>query len=874
MRHEVHGELLMIVAVVVASRKTNQYRCRVCFTLAEDGRVLTWLPPPFSQCACVIYRYVCAHQLALVCMLSFIAVLVARVRSGANAPVAEGDDVDVDVDVDVDQKEDVDAAAAAAAAVGVGGGGAAAAGGGGAGAAPTGAITLADVVLLLPDPVMPLSQLPILLRYLFSPVVSRKFATLKKKMEIVTHADCSSSGGGGGGSSSNSSSGDGGGGNGSNNSSNSSNSHINSSGGGGGGSGSNSSSSGGGSGSTSSISNISSGRGGGGGSSNSNINSSNNNNNTGAAAATAADDDDGGGGGRGDDDDGDYSEEEDIDEFIDWALAVDAEEAERAALEAYHSNFGGGYSGGDRASASVLYSRVVDGAGTRSEPIAMLAEIATWTYSPAPPRASVDSVVEHTGFVTAASIRAATADDLALKANTATVRLRGYQREGTECQFHACFCDQILHAVGRNLLQCDTILTHYVVMVREEVDAALAAWTGLPAQQASPPNPTGLAWAELEAVLPGRWLVLGAPRLGVACEAVSVSAVVDGSATGTYTDRGATGTFKLTVAVSGHGSTYLVSSSFARRWMLALAQCVWARDTDSISWVRETTTAATSPAAPRARRASTQEATARAAVDATADIGSGTPRARRTSSASSATCICAQCPPTEAVVRFSGKKLAGSTGPRGQASHELRAARYRAVGAEFFPTGGALFKFVVSHRHFDRRLLVAGVAGQSPSVPAWLPANAFDQCMGRYPQLDEWYTHSGEQGGLVLPRGAARPRLTTGKRKTDSRSGSSSSRGNYGGSGGTSVASSSSNTSTSTSSRGGGAARRLRLSPAASNSSSTTTTSTSTSSTSVGGGGGSNSNSNSSSSSSAAARTQCQLLLPLALTSSSTKSSV
>ena len=265
--------------------------------------------------------------------------------------------------------------------------------------------------------------------------------------------------------------------------------------------------------------------------------------------------DDGGDSGGGDDDDGDYSEEEDIDEFIDWALAVDAEEAERAALEAYHSNFGGGYSGGDRASASVLYSRVVDGAGTRSEPIAMLAEIATWTYSPAPPRASEDSVVKHTGFVTAASIRAATADDLALKANTATVRLRGYQREGTERQFHACFCDQILHAVGRGLLQCDTILAHYVVMVREEVDAALAAWTGLPAQQASPPNPTGLSWAELAVVLPGCWLVLGAPRLGVACEAVSVSAVVDGSATGTYTDRGAAGTFKLTVAVSGHGST-------------------------------------------------------------------------------------------------------------------------------------------------------------------------------------------------------------------------------------------------------------------------------------------------------------------------------
>jgi len=33
--HEVHGELLMIVAVVVASRKTTQYRCRVCFTLAK-----------------------------------------------------------------------------------------------------------------------------------------------------------------------------------------------------------------------------------------------------------------------------------------------------------------------------------------------------------------------------------------------------------------------------------------------------------------------------------------------------------------------------------------------------------------------------------------------------------------------------------------------------------------------------------------------------------------------------------------------------------------------------------------------------------------------------------------------------------------------
>jgi hypothetical protein len=285
-------------------------------------------------------------------------------------------------------------------------------------------------------------------------------------MEIVTHADCSSSSGGGGGGSSNSSSGGGGGGSGSNSNSNSSNSHINSNGGGGGGSGSNSrsssnrSSSSGGSTSTISNSNISSGGGGGGGSSNSNNNSSNNNNNTGAAAATAAAAADA-------DNDEAYSEEEDIDEFIDWALAVDAEEAERAAPEVYHFNFGGGYSGRHRESASVLYSRVV-------EPIAMLAEIATWTYSPAPPRASGDGVLEHTGFVAGASIRAVTADDLALKANTATVRLRGYQREGTERQFHACICDQILHAVGRGLLQCDTILAHCVVMVREEVDVALA----------------------------------------------------------------------------------------------------------------------------------------------------------------------------------------------------------------------------------------------------------------------------------------------------------------------------------------------------------------------------------------------------------------
>ncbi len=55
-RHEVHGEPLMIAAVVVASRKTNQYRCRVCFTFAEPGRVLTCLTPPFSLCACYIHR--------------------------------------------------------------------------------------------------------------------------------------------------------------------------------------------------------------------------------------------------------------------------------------------------------------------------------------------------------------------------------------------------------------------------------------------------------------------------------------------------------------------------------------------------------------------------------------------------------------------------------------------------------------------------------------------------------------------------------------------------------------------------------------------------------------------------------------------------
>ncbi len=116
-----------------------------------------------------------------------------------------------------------------------------------------------------------------------------------------------------------------------------------------------------------------------------------------------------------------YSEEEDIDEFIDRPLAVEEEEAERAAVESRHSNVRWwlqrwGLCGGERA--------VQPGISWRGHQMHRDAGgDSNLDLLTAPPRASEDGVVEHTGFVTAASIRAATTDDLALKANTSNLAL-------------------------------------------------------------------------------------------------------------------------------------------------------------------------------------------------------------------------------------------------------------------------------------------------------------------------------------------------------------------------------------------------------------------------------------------------------------------
>ena len=123
---------------VVASRKAQVYRTRVCLKLNAEGEAVAWLPPPFSQCGCVIHLYVCAHSMAVLCLLAFVVATAVRLSSAKSQLPS-----------------------------------------------------LEDVKRNSPEPVLGLAQMPILLRTLFSPRVGKDFRTEKQKLEIEREHEAS-----------------------------------------------------------------------------------------------------------------------------------------------------------------------------------------------------------------------------------------------------------------------------------------------------------------------------------------------------------------------------------------------------------------------------------------------------------------------------------------------------------------------------------------------------------------------------------------------------------------------------------------------------------------------------------------------------------
>lgn len=129
------GHRLMLCHMeVVASRRQDVYNTRVCLKVDEQGRACEWLPPPHSQCGCVIHLYVCAHQMAVLCGLAYIASVVGRLQT----------------------------------------------------ALPGATVSLQDVQAHFPQPVIPRSQMASLLGHMFSPAASRVHQSTSQRLEVAT----------------------------------------------------------------------------------------------------------------------------------------------------------------------------------------------------------------------------------------------------------------------------------------------------------------------------------------------------------------------------------------------------------------------------------------------------------------------------------------------------------------------------------------------------------------------------------------------------------------------------------------------------------------------------------------------------------------
>ena len=75
-----HGRLLLVSAGCLASRKSQVYSVRVCIQLGEAGDIRQLLPPPYSQCTCVVHLSTCAHSLGCIALAAVVGMVGTTLR--------------------------------------------------------------------------------------------------------------------------------------------------------------------------------------------------------------------------------------------------------------------------------------------------------------------------------------------------------------------------------------------------------------------------------------------------------------------------------------------------------------------------------------------------------------------------------------------------------------------------------------------------------------------------------------------------------------------------------------------------------------------------------------------------------------------------
>lgn len=208
----------------------------------------------------------------------------------------------------------------------------------------------------------------------------------------------------------------------------------------------------------------------------------------------------------------------------------------------------------------------------------------------------------------------------------------------------------------------------------------------------------------------GRWTVLGSAALGIRSEALTLAKRKKDDLIVTYRDRQTPCTCNVeTPKISRQGAyLYPENARATHRWRLDFgactpSRCVWKRKNATVQWQRESNDAlaAQHQSSPRARRRSTEEATARAtaqmmALPAVATVTTkGLPLKKRVRKTKSCCCPCE----SEDVVTCYACPTTGTTDLQ-----RLKIAHRRAM-AKIWMQRQALDRFFVGRRHYKQWML-------------------------------------------------------------------------------------------------------------------------------------------------------------------------
>jgi hypothetical protein len=260
----------------------------------------------------------------------------------------------------------------------------------------------------------------------------------------------------------------------------------------------------------------------------------------------------GGGGGSASMSGTDYT----IDDFLQWEAQAEAEADARAQMEAEAEAQAEvqarGQSGAQHLPASEIHTRVVDGKATRFEAAAFVSEIEAWEFT-RPPATTTG------GCVTAAEIKAQVDDDISRKANHTTFDLPGYHGKGTEREWHAVFCQQIVHHMAAGHLPSDNVRAHYVLATVNESDKTVDEWSERVGSVAAAPPPPDfvLKWDGVRNHLRGRWTVMGSAEYGIPSETVLLAETGPHAMAAQYRDGGVDSSANVTTPEHSGQQTWL-----------------------------------------------------------------------------------------------------------------------------------------------------------------------------------------------------------------------------------------------------------------------------------------------------------------------------